>query len=152
MLIGYSIHFPVRRFFFMSQFPVEQSCEGKMVPFTVAANVVLRKLSDQEAFHFRDAQGQPTGVEAVSLVDFRNKIAFVDATSLSYHYYRGDFESWVRDTLGDPVLAFKLSAADQTKLEGEPLREYIKKQVDARLAALKPKKSQHIIIKFSVHQ
>lgn len=152
MLIGYNLLLPVVEVLFMSQFPVEQSCEGKTIPFAVDANLVLRQLPDREAFYFSDGQGQPTGVKAVSLEDFADKVLEIEAPSLSYHYYRGDFENWARDILSDPVLAFKLSPTNKSGLEGELLREYIKKQVVARISALKPKKSQHIIIKFSTRQ
>jgi Family of unknown function (DUF5752) len=117
--------------------PEEESCGGEQVPFEVDVNKVLRTLSDQESFYFYKAIGHPIGEKAVSLIDFSKKIEKIDVLSLAFHYYREDFEKWARDTLGDPVLAFRLSIRERTTLKGEALREFIIKQVSARFNEFK---------------
>jgi hypothetical protein len=98
---------------------------------------ILRELSDQESFYFYKAVGQPLGEKADCLVDFAKKIEKIDSLSLAFHYYRGDFERWLRDTIGDAVLASKLSVKERTTLKGEALREFINQQVRARFNEFK---------------
>ena len=122
----------------MSQrFPVMESCGGEQVPFEVDVNKVLRTLSDQESFYFYKAIGHPIGEKADSLPDFAKKIEKIDNLSLAFHYYRGDFERWARDTLSDPGLAFRLSIRGRTTLKGEALRDFIIKQVRVRFDEFK---------------
>jgi hypothetical protein len=121
----------------MSQFPVMESCGGEQVPFQVDVNKVLRTLSDQESFYFYKAIGHAIGEKANSLADFAKAIEKIDNLSLAFHYYRGDFERWARDTLGDSVLAFRLSIRGRTTLKGEALRDFIVKQVRARFDEFK---------------
>jgi hypothetical protein len=114
-----------------------ESCGGEQVPFQVDVNKVLRTLSDQESFYFYKAVGCPIGEKAVSLADFSKKIEKIDNLSLAFHYYRGDFERWARDTLHDPVLSFRLSVRGRTTLKGEALRDFIIQQVRARFDEFK---------------
>jgi len=122
----------------MSQrFPVKESCGGEQVPFEADVNKVLRQLSDQESFYFYKSLGHPIGEKADSLADFEKKIGKIDPLSLAFHYYRGDFERWARDTLKDPVLAFRLSVRGRTTLKGEALRDFIIKQIRTRFGDFK---------------
>ncbi len=74
---------------------------------------ILRTLPHDAAFHFYEEVGRPTGQVATSLLEFRDKIVDPHTpqtrTSLVFHAKRGDFTNWVRDTLGDPELASRIS-------------------------------------------
>ena len=49
----------------------------------------------ENAFYFFTSIGNYTGENAASLEEFVRKIKEVDAKSLEFHLYRGDFEKWV---------------------------------------------------------
>ncbi len=116
--------------------PASEAC-GEQLPIAIDVNKVLRTLSDQESFYFFRAVGHPLGEKAVSLADFAKKVEKIDNLSLAFHYYRGDFERWANDTLGDPVLAFKLSIQGRTTSKEEELRDFIIRQVKSRFNEFK---------------
>jgi hypothetical protein len=95
-------------------------------------NRILRELSEQESFYFYKAIGQPTGEKADSLSDFARKIEKIDPVSIAFHYYRGDFGRWIKDTIGDSVLAYRLSDGERPTLKGEALRGFIIQHLIAR--------------------
>jgi hypothetical protein len=88
--------------------------------------------SDQESFYFYKVIGHPIGEKADSLPDFAKKIEKIDSLSLAFHYYRGDFERWIKDTIGDSVLAYRLSDGGRPTLKGEALRDFIIQHLRAR--------------------
>jgi len=69
----------------------------------ILGNVVYDK-----AFFFYEDLGKPTGEFATSLSDFCNKINTISSQSLAFHLKRGDFENWIRETLGDIELSHQL--------------------------------------------
>ncbi len=111
----------------------------KKEPAAVKVDVsrILRTLSDRESFYFYKAVGQPIGEKAVSLADFAKKIEKIDNLSIAFHYYRGDFERWIRDIIGDPVLASRLSLSGRTTLKGEALRKLVFRTVTTRFDEFK---------------
>lgn len=66
---------------------------------------ILRTVPLDGAFYFYEGIGKPTVHMARSLADFREKINDVGLRSLVFHLRRKDFESWIRDILGDSELA-----------------------------------------------
>jgi alpha-amylase len=97
---------------------------------------IMRTLSMKEAFHFFTDIGQYTGKSATSLVDFSEKLKIVPLQSIEFHSKRGDFERWVRDTLGDEYLANGISRIDKS-VRGEALRAAMQRTVENRLYYLK---------------
>jgi hypothetical protein len=95
-------------------------------------NKILRELSDQESFYFYKAIGQPTGEKANSLSDFARKIEKIDSGSIAFHYYRGDFGRWIKDTIGDSVLSYRLSDRKRQTLNDEALRTFIIQHLTVR--------------------
>ena len=102
---------------------------------------IFRTLTDSESFYFYRAIGEPLGEKADSLLDFLNKIQRIDVLSIAFHFYRGDFEQWVKNTLGDPDLASQLTVSERPTLKGEVLRNYVSKRVKARFSYYNVKKS-----------
>lgn len=72
-----------------------------------AANV-LKTVTDQEAFHFYEAIGKPTGLIARNLPDFLERAKSVTTQSIVFHLERKDFQNWIEKTLGDKKLAKSL--------------------------------------------
>lgn len=76
---------------------------------------ILGTLSQDKAFYFYEDVGRPTGDSATSLTDFCTKINTVASTSLSFHLKRGDFESWIKNAIGDMELANSIAKIRKTK-------------------------------------
>lgn len=88
-----------------------------------------------------------TGERASSLLELRDKLAFVDEGCIYYHFWGGrmnprfvqtqhhnDFASWAYHRLHDHVLAEKLSIIDPTEFESlEDLRQEVLETIEKRL-------------------
>jgi DNA-binding transcriptional ArsR family regulator len=85
------------------------------------AGEILAYLPVEKSFHFYVDIGKPLDIHAASLQDFSDKILKVDASSIEFHIYRGDFEAWFMD-LGDIELARKTLLIKEQKMLGEDLR------------------------------
>ena len=110
-----------------------------MIGQTVSAELaskILRTVSITEAFHFFTDIGQYNGKSAASLVDFSEKLKTVPLKSIEFHFKRGDFERWTRETLGDEYLANEIDRINKS-VHGEALRTAIQETVESRLDSLK---------------
>ena len=88
------------------------------------------------AFYFFTDIGQYTNRSSNYLADFCNTIQTVDVRSVDFHFKRGDFALWIRETLGDAELSNEIDRVSK-KIQGEELRTTIYQTVDARLIKLK---------------
>ena len=100
------------------------------------ASNILRIVPANNAFYFFTDIGQYTNKSSNYLADFCNAIQTVDVRSVEFHFKRGDFELWIRETLGDKELAYEIDRVSKTT-RGEELRTTIHQIVDARLIKLK---------------
>jgi len=91
--------------------------------------------SGQE-FHFFLAEGVNTNVSAKNLEEFANKLDGVKAQSVLFHYPRGDFQKWIKEVVGDNVLADRMCFI-QRDLPGEDLRNEVLKILYTRIKELK---------------
>jgi len=85
-----------------------------------------------KSFQFYVDVEKPLGIFAQSLEEFYRQIKQVCSDSLDFHLYRGDFEKWIRDVLGDNELADEVSNLKELKLNGEELRKDLAKTIDSR--------------------
>ena len=99
------------------------------------ASRILRTVSICEAFLFFTEIGQYEGEFAPSLSDFYEKLKTIPLKSIEFHFKRGDFERWERETLGDEYLTRRISKIDRTA-QGEELRTTIQGIVKSRLDQL----------------
>ena len=97
---------------------------------------ILRIVPFEYGFHFTTPGGVYGGLSATSLEDFAEKLKDVDVDSVTFHYYRGDFQRWIDNTLGDKELADKLCFIDN-KISGEQLRKELLKMLNKRIQELK---------------
>lgn len=95
---------------------------------------IQRTVRDDEAFHFYEAIGKPTGEIARNLPEFLGKVRTAKQESLMFHHLRGDFQNWVGKTLGDSKLAQKLQKISSSN--GDDVRTKIGKTVESRLKEL----------------
>lgn len=84
------------------------------------ADKLLRVVPHNEAFYFFTAIGEYTEDYAVSLDDFYYKIQDLELKSVLLHFYRKDFEKWIKETIGDIYLANEITKLE--KFTGEELR------------------------------
>lgn len=110
----------------------------------VEAVRILRKVGDEEAFHFYAGVGQPTGDKATSLLDLLQKTKTVMLESLVFHLQRKDFQNWLEKTVGDMKLARKISrmrVSQDDKIRGE-----IGAIIENRLKELQQEASVSILV------
>ncbi len=98
---------------------------------------ILRKLSRDNAFYFFSSIGNYTGENAASLEEFVKKIGEVNAKSLEFHFYRGDFEKWVAEVLEDKELAEEIKNLKNLKPVEDSLRDQLYLIVSKRFEKLK---------------
>jgi len=74
-------------------------------------------------------------VTVVSLADFAEKLQKIEINSVLFHFPRGDFQSWIKNTLGDEELAHRKSKI-KSNLVAENLRRQLEKLVNRRIIEL----------------
>lgn len=80
------------------------------------------KLPPEKAFYFFSSIGNYTGKSAFSFEEFVKMTKKVNIKSLEFHLYRGDFEKWIAETLGDKELAEEIKDLKSQNLVGNDLR------------------------------
>jgi len=71
------------------------------------------------------------------LEEFVKKIREVNAKSLEFHFYRGDFERWMAEVLEDRELAEEIKSLKNLKPVGDSLRGQLYLTVSKRFEKLK---------------
>jgi hypothetical protein len=94
----------------------------------------LRTLSNEEAFHFYENIGKPTGQSAKNLHEFLERIESVKLESLVFHMERDDFKYWIAKILEDLTLAQRIQMLPIEN--NEQLRTNIRETIRTRLAEL----------------
>jgi len=102
---------------------------------------ILSTVPPENTFYFCTAEGVYTKISAISLEDFADKLDGIDDSSILFHYPRGDFQAWIRDTVGDRELADKMCFIQQG-ISGEQLRQELLKMVKTRISELKAPKQE----------
>ena len=106
-----------------------------MEKHTRLTNEILRTVPIQQSFLFYTDIGLYTGIYANNLTDFHKKIDTVPLASIDFHFKRGDFVKWVRDTLGYKQLAVKINNV-KTSMKPKKIKTSIKRTVKLRLNQL----------------
>ncbi len=105
------------------------------------ASKILSVVPQENAFRFCTADGVYTNIEAMSLDDFAEVLGRIDASILIlFHYPRGDFQAWIKNSIGDSELADKMCFIP-LGISGESLRQELLKMVQKRVSELKAVKS-----------
>ena len=102
---------------------------------------ILSTVPSKNAFYFYTAEGVYTKVSAINLEDFAAKLDGIDDSSILFHYPRGDFQAWIKDTLKDDVLAGRMCFIER-EISGEQLRKELLKMVQNRISELKASKQE----------
>ena len=101
----------------------------------VDASDILRTVPPDQSFLFFEDIGKYTGRLAANLADFCENMKTIDIASVTFHFERGDYERWIRETLHDAELARKLKRIKKSS-SGEQLRNKILRSVRKRLNEL----------------
>ena len=99
-----------------------------------AAQKILRTVPYDRGFHFFMPDGCYTGETALSLCSFLRDMGSIDIESIKFHFDRGDFQKWLRNTIGDEELAQTIDKLD--KIPEENLREKLADIVQKRISEL----------------
>ncbi len=101
----------------------------------VDATEILKTVPPDQSFLFFEGIGKYTGRLAANLAEFCENIKTVHLDSVSFHFERGDYERWIRETLHDAELARRLKKMKKPG-SGEELRNKILRVVRKRLGEL----------------
>ena len=104
--------------------------EKAMTPTDAAR--ILRRLPSWRAFWFYRDMDEPLGQGAMSLSEFSQLISIVGEQSLEFHMQRKDFESWIREGVGDKELADKIGDLGSQALPADKVRERLYSMVKER--------------------
>ncbi len=99
-------------------------------------NTSLDMVPYNNGFHFFTSIGRYTGETAVSLSTFAKDVEVVPIESIDFHFKRGDFQKWLKDTIGDTELAKAIENVEKEPA-GEPLRQRLLAVINARVNELK---------------
>ena len=75
-----------------------------------------------------------TGETATSIRSFLRDVESIDTESIKFHFDRGDFQKWLRNTIGDEDLARTIDKLD--KITEENLKEKLADIVQKRISEL----------------
>jgi hypothetical protein len=98
---------------------------------------ILRILPREKAFYFFTSIGNYTGESATSLKEFTDKINEINAKSLEFHFYRGDFEKWTAEVLEDKELAEQIGTLRKMSPIGEKLKNGLHRILTRRYSRLR---------------
>jgi hypothetical protein len=105
---------------------VQNSCNAE------AAQKILGPVPHDKGFHFFMPDGHYTGETAISLCSFLRDLGSIDIQSIKFHFDRGDFQKWLRNTGGDEELARIIDKLDNKIPEenlGEKLADIVQKRI-----------------------
>jgi hypothetical protein len=100
-----------------------------------AAQKILSPVPYAQGFHFFMRDGHYSGETAISLCSFLKDLGSVDIQSIKFHFDRGDFQKWLRTTIGDEELALNFDQLDKTTPE-EDLPKKLAILVQKRISEL----------------
>jgi hypothetical protein len=102
---------------------------------TEEAQKILSPVPYQQGFHFFMPDGHYSGETATSLCSFLSDLKHLDIQSIRFHFDRGDFQKWLRTTIGDEELAGRIDNLDKTVPE-ETMRQQLAGIMQKRISEL----------------
>ena len=107
----------------------QNSCNAEV------AQKIFRQVPYAQGFHFFMRDGHYSGETAMSLCSFLRDLGSVDVQSIKFHFDRGDFQKWLRNTVGDEELARTIEELDKESPE-ENLQNKLVDVVQRRISEL----------------
>ena len=100
---------------------------------------ILRAVPYEKGFHFFMTDGHYTGETAISLLAFAKDLESQDIQSIRFHFERGDFQKWIKTSIGDEELAKRIDSLTK-KASDEDLRKQLSEVLQKRLLELQATK------------
>jgi len=99
------------------------------------AQKILSPVPYEKGFHFFAPDGHYSGESATSLCSFLRDLQHLDMLSIRFHFERGDFQKWIRITIGDKELAQRIDNLNRMTPD-ESLRHQLSEIVQKRISEL----------------
>ena len=99
------------------------------------AQKILSTVPYSQGFHFFMTDGHYSGETARSLSAFLKDLGHIDIKSIRFHFERGDFQKWLRTTVGDDEVAKRIDNLGK-KVPEETLRQLLTDIVQKRISEL----------------
>jgi alpha-amylase len=99
---------------------------------------VLCRLPAGKGFTFFRDVAEPTETTVHSLDEFHAALKTIDPKVISFHMKRGDFDTWLRQVVGDEKLADRMAKLRKKRSSRKNLRKEVLKAVAGRIRELKP--------------
>ena len=99
------------------------------------AQKILSPVNYAQGFHFFAPDGHYSGETAMSLCAFLRDLGHVGIEPVRFHFERGDFQKWLRTTIGDEELAQRIEKIDKAVPE-VTLRQQLTDTVQKRISEL----------------
>ena len=96
---------------------------GERVP-PPAPSSLSSMLPEENAFHFWNGD-RYMGVRARTFIEFLDTIHYIESSSLSYHFERGDFSNWLEHELHDTWLAEQVRLLESETSSRDSLRSQL---------------------------
>ncbi len=93
---------------------------------TLNPKEVLRRLPQNESFHFFIDINDYSGKSAHNLAQFCDIINNINEKSITFHFERHDFERWTGGTLHDPTLARRINKLKKLQTEEKLSEEKVR--------------------------
>jgi hypothetical protein len=100
-----------------------------------AAQKILRSVPYNQGFHFFTSVGRYTGETAIDLFAFYEELRVIENDSVIFHFPRGDFQKWIKETLGDNELADRIDKINPQQSQEKTKKELIE-TIESRLVEL----------------
>ncbi len=108
----------------------------KTIVTKAVASKILADVPYMNGFHFYTAYGNYMEETADNLCEFAEILHSIDEGSIGFHFPRGDFQKWIRETIEDKELAERIDAIKPTE-DVEDLRNALLKVINTRMSELK---------------
>ena len=99
------------------------------------AQKILSPVPYEQGFHFFMSDGHYSGETAMSLCSFLRDLGHIDIQSIRFHFERGDFQKWLRTTIGDKELAQRIDNLNK-RIPEETMRQQLTSMVQKRISEL----------------
>ena len=90
---------------------------------------VLRRLPQNESFHFFIDINDYTGKSARNIRQFCKIVNAINEKSITFHFKRHDFERWTHGTLHDPTLARRINKLKKPQTEKKLCEEKVRTKI-----------------------
>jgi len=109
----------------------------------------LRVVPQVQGFRFYRAIGHSVDVTSCSLEELADALQKVCCEAVIFHFERGDFQNWIRDTIGDNELARRIDEmkACSRQLSQECCRKDLVEIINVRILQLEVAKSPSVFEK-----